>query len=215
MLGREMQYHRIGSTPINSNIAVRRSMSAPASVPALQRGNLAAWSHTQQPPQPSRGADTETETETEQPPPQPRGEGRQPPAVAQPPQLLRGTDQQPDWSPTNNEQDVLEQLNYAWRINCKKQLKEAAAKDMAWATEKAKEKEQKEKEELAAWWKKQRERIFTAQPQPQPQPPPPPHPHIAACFDLAYFRRSVPILDHWRQHHVALEFLPQPSSVYW
>ena len=54
--------------------------------------------------------------------------------------------------------------------------------------------------------KKQKERFFTAQPQPQPQPPPPPHPHIAARFDLAYFRRWVPIVDHWEQHHIALQF---------
>ena len=48
-----------------------------------------------------------------------------------------------DWSPTNSENELLRQINNEWMANRKKQLKEAAAKDGAWTTEKEKEKMRK------------------------------------------------------------------------
>ena len=41
------------------------------------------------------------------------------------------------------------------------------------------------------------------QPPPHPQPPPPPP---VACFDLEHFKHHVPILDHWNQHDIALQY---------
>ena len=41
------------------------------------------------------------------------------------------------------------------------------------------------------------------QPPPHPRPPPPPP---VACFDLEHFKHHVPILDHWNQHDIALQY---------